>query len=117
MNMSTINTLRLNNLSLEKKKRIKALNKDIHSMEKTLIDMKSDSKIFKMKRKSINPQDLEKEIANANHQKLKLCFPDRETLYEFAIEEVCGDVGLYVMKKYGLVETCAFTEFGKLYAI
>ena len=105
------------NLRLETKRRIKAINKDIHGMQNMLNDIKSDPRIYKLKRKSINPSKLEKKIANANYQKLKLCFPERETLYEFAIEEICGDVGLYVMKKHGYIETCAFTEFGKLYAI
>ena len=40
-----------------------------------------------------------------------------ETLYEDAIIEAVGQDGLYALREYHLIETCAMFDGRKLYAI
>lgn len=50
-------------------------------------------------------------------KELKEKKPNMETLYEDAIIEAVGQDGLYALREYHLIETCAMFDGRKLYAI
>lgn len=105
-------------------KKLKAINSDIRGMVQAIKD-------FKQKRKDYikadnyeaaeilyhNEKIMTQNLAEANHQKLKLLYPKADAVYEDRIVAVCTLPGLIGMKEANLIEYCANINGRKLYAL
>lgn len=105
-------------------KKLAAVNADIRGMVQAIKD-------FKAKRKaSIEAKDYEtaetmwqnekivsQQLAEANHQKIKLYYSKADAIYEDKIISICTLPGLIGMKEAKLIECCANINGRKLYAI
>ena len=105
-------------------KKLAAVNADIRGMVQAIKD-------FKAKRKaSIEAKDYEtaetmwqnekivsQQLAEANHQKIKLYYSKADAVYEDKIISICTWPGLIGMKEANLIECCANINGRKLYAI
>nr|DAV63873.1 MAG TPA: hypothetical protein [Caudoviricetes sp.] len=105
-------------------KKLAAVNADIRGMVQAIKD-------FKAKRKaSIEAKDYEtaetmwqnekivsQQLAEANHQKIKLYYSKADAVYEDKIISICTLPGLIGMKEANLIECCANINGRKLYAI
>ena len=105
-------------------KKLAAVNADIRGMVQAIKD-------FKAKRKaSIEAKDYEtaetmwqnekivsQQLAEANHQKIKLYYSKEDAVYEDKIISICTLPGLIGMKEANLIECCANINGRKLYAI
>ena len=105
-------------------KKLEALNADIRGMVQAAKD-------FKAKRKTAieandyttaeqmwnNEKAMAKNLAEANHQKIKLYYSKADAIYEDKIISICSLPGLIGMKEANLIECCANINGRKLYAI
>lgn len=109
---------------IPKQKKLVALNADIRGMVQAIKD-------FKTRRKSaIEANDYEtaeqmwhdekvmtQNLAEANYQKIRLCYSKADAIYEDKIIAICSLPGLIDMKEAKLIECCANINGRKLYAI
>ena len=105
-------------------KKLAAVNADIRGMVQAIKDSKAKRKA------SIEAKDYEtaetmwqnekivsQQLAEANHQKIKLYYSKADAVYEDKIISICTLPGLIGMKEANLIECCANINGRKLYAI
>lgn len=105
-------------------KKLAAVNAEIKDMVQAIKDFKAKKKA------SIEANDYETaeimwnnqkivyaKLAEANHKKIKICYPRADAVYEDRIIAMCTMSGLIAMKKANLIECCANINGRKLYAI